>query len=498
MSCDSISTVSQISNSAVSAGLMNGIVVAFSRLVARDASRTLVVAPGQRATVGQVNDLSHAAGEHVLNAHLEPSQLVAFAAPNGPTFLAGFLALLRAGHVVLLVDPLAPPEDRRRVSASLGAAAVFECSDPWPSSSSAFRLTTLGARANVHSLHGVDVVKITSGSTGAPRGVAMSADHLLADEAALREAMGLTDEDRLLGAIPLSHSYGFTTLVLSALVRGSTLVIPAERGPFSPLAAARELGATVFPTVPAYIQALLNLSPPPAWPSSIRLVISAGAFLSSGTATRFRQTYGQPVHSFYGSSECGGICYDREGGAAERGTVGTPVEGARVSVVPLENGAEEGLVVVESPAVGEKYLPTPDKRLHAGRFETADVGTWSGGEIALLRRVDRVINVRGRKVDPSEVETVLAGLNGVAEVVVIGMASPNGKDEIVRAVVACPSNRPDVRDLTAWCRHRLADHKVPRSIVFVDAIPRTPRGKVDRAALLKLNGSNNDLDMAHE
>ena len=109
-----------------------------------------------------------------------------------------------------------------------------------------------------------------------------------------------------------------------------------------------------------------------------------------------------------------------------------------------------------------------------------------------------MINVRGRKVDPSEVETVLAGLNGVAEVVVIGMASPNGKDEIVRAVVACPSNRPDVRDLTAWCRHRLADHKVPRSIVFVDAIPRTPRGKVDRAALLKLNASNNDLDMAHE
>ena len=107
-----------------------------------------------------------------------------------------------------------------------------------------------------------------------------AADHLLADEAALRKAMGLTDEDRLLGAIPLSHSYGFTTLVLSALVRGSTLVIPAERGPFSSLAAARELGATVFPTVPAYIQALLNLSPPPAWPSSIRLVISAGAFLS--------------------------------------------------------------------------------------------------------------------------------------------------------------------------------------------------------------------------
>jgi long-chain acyl-CoA synthetase len=347
-------------------------------------------------------------------------------------------------------------------------------------------------------LPGVAVVKLTSGSTGTPRGVAMRADHLLADEAALRSTMRLHDADRLLSAIPFSHSYGFTTLVLSALVRGTMLVMPAEGGPFSSLIAARDLDATVFPTVPAYIQALLNLSPPPPWPSSIRLVISAGAFLSPSTAAQFRRTYGQPLHAFYGSSECGGICYDRDGEAAERGTVGTPVDGARVSIQPLGHDPDgEGVVIVESPGVGEQYLPEPDGRLRAGRFETCDVGVWRGGEIALLRRVDRVINVRGRKVDPSEVETVLAGLNGVTDVVVFGTASPNGKDEIVRAVVACPSERPDVRALTAWCRHRLAGHKIPRSIVFVDAIPRTPRGKVDRAALLKLYASDNDSGLAH-
>ena len=80
---------------------------------------------------------------------------------------------------------------------------------------------------------------------------------------------------------------------------------------------------------------------------------------------------------------------------------------------------------------------------------------------------------------------VLSGFEGVSEVVVLGVPSPDGRDEIVRAVVACPSGRPSFRELTAWCRHRLADHKVPRSIVFVDAIPRTPRGKIDRSALLR-------------
>ena len=110
----------------------------------------------------------------------------------------------------------------------------------------------------------------------------------------------------------------------------------------------------------------------------------------------------------------------------------------------------------------------------------------AGGELALRRRVDRVINVRGRKVDPSEVEGVLAALGGVDEVVVIGVAAPGRDEEIVRAVVACSTGRLAHEDVLAWCRPRLAEHKVPRSIVIVDAIPRTARGKVDRAALLEL------------
>jgi long-chain acyl-CoA synthetase len=429
---------------------------------------------------------------------MQPGALVGLAAPNGPAFLAGFVALRRTGQAALLLDPLAPHEDRRRVVTALGASAVLECADPWPSSAADFCFTRVAPPAGSRSLPGVAVVKLTSGSTGVPRGVAMRTEHLLADEAALTRTMGLRDDDRLLGAVSLSHSYGFTTLALSALVRGLTLVIPADRGPFSSLAAARDLSATVFPTVPAYIEALLKLSAPPAWPSGIRLVISAGAFLPSATAAQFRYTYGQPVHVFYGSSECGGICYDREGGAGERGTVGTPVEGVRLSLMPVEHrSAGEGVVVVESPGVGETYLPERDARLGSGRFETSDVGVWQGDEIVLRRRVDRMINVRGRKVDPSEVETILAALDGVAEVVVIGMASPDGRDEIVRAVMACPAVRPSYRDVTAWCRNRLADYKVPRSVVFVDAIPRTPRGKIDRSALLTLRTADNDTGQTH-
>ena len=78
----------------------------------------------------------------------------------------------------------------------------------------------------------------------------------------------------------------------------------------------------------------------------------------------------------------------------------------------------------------------------------------------------------------------------------VGVTSPRSGEEIVRAVVACAAGRLDYQRVTAWCRHKLADHKVPRSVIIVDAIPRTSRGKIDRAALLELTTAN-DSGMAH-
>jgi acyl-CoA synthetase (AMP-forming)/AMP-acid ligase II len=86
------------------------------------------------------------------------------------------------------------------------------------------------------------------------------------------------------------------------------------------------------------------------------------------------------------------------------------------------------------------------------------------------------------------VERVLTAMHGVEAAVVIGVPGPDRHDEIVRAVIACPSGQLGYEAVTAWCRTRLADHKVPRSILIVRAIPYTERGKIDRAALLNHHG----------
>jgi acyl-CoA synthetase (AMP-forming)/AMP-acid ligase II len=188
---------------------------------------------------------------------------------------------------------------------------------------------------------------------------------------------------------------------------------------------------------------------------------------------------------FYGASECGGITYDREGEAAERGTVGEAVVGVAIdleSVVGLAP-AEGGRLVVSSPAVATTYWPDPEPGLAGGRFETSDLARREGQEVALLGRLDDLINVRGRKVSPREVEGVIAGLAGVEEVVVRGVAENSSGREGIRAFVACAAGALDAERVVRWCRERLAEYKVPRSVVLVRELPRTARGKLDLAAL---------------
>jgi acyl-CoA synthetase (AMP-forming)/AMP-acid ligase II len=465
----------------------SAIVSAFSRIAAARRHDALLISPARSASRGDIERLSVAIASRITAASLPVGFPIAFSAHNGPAFLAGVLALRRTGHVPLLLDPFAPAVDRERAATAVGAAAMVTCATGWPDSALEFEMALLNQAGDITVPGEIGVIKLTSGSTGTPRGVAMTEAQLLSDEDALARTMGIRADDRLLCTLPLSHSYGFTTFALAALVRGVRLVLPADQGPFAPLIAAQELGATVFPTVPTYLQALLRMSQPPPWPASIRMVISAGAILPAQTATEFRQAFGLPVHVFYGSSECGGICYDRDGGAAERGTVGAPVDGVEISIAESA-GDDAGRVTVRSEAVGATYWPQSDQRLHDGCFETMDIAGWQDGELRLKGRADFVINLHGKKVDPSEVERVIAAMPGVDEAVVLAVAASDGGD-VVRAVVATSSEELTYARVAAWCRDRLAQHKVPRSIILVDEIPRTTRGKIDRVALVNMSST---------
>ncbi len=414
--------------------------------------------------------------------------LVGLVMPPVPDAVEALAALWCAGLVPILIDP-SLPQDAARESARRLGARLFWCPEPGrdatldPARAEPLEPDPVApGAAHTPSAHpDAAAVKLTSGSSGAPQGVEVSAAALLADTEALVSCIGLSAGDRGLVAVPLSHSYGFSVLTLPALTHGLELVFPGDAGV---RAAARSMQATFLPSVPAWFHSVLRgegqLAP------SLRTLVSAGAPLSADLARGFRQRFGVPIHVLYGASECGSITYDREGGAAERGRVGTLLDGVRVE---LEGGSEDepGLVSVHSPALGLGYLPrgSAGDRLAHGRFLSEDLARWREGELELCGRRSEWISVKGHKVDPREVAARIEAHPRVREAAVIAKPRAGQTEETVRAVIACEGELSYL-EIVEWCRASLAPHKLPRSVVFVRELPRNERGKLDRTRLRAL------------
>ncbi|REJ84383.1 MAG: long-chain fatty acid--CoA ligase [Acidobacteria bacterium] len=472
---------------------MHPILDCWDHLLRRDAQRIVVVhGEGElRATVGDVDRLARDAARRL--SSLPAGGVVLLEGDAGPGFLAALLACWRGGLTPALAPASGQETTRAALGQALGCCGVARLIGDWPADEwlVCTRANTSGTTMPAPPGGAPGVLKLTSGSSGAPRAVHTTAEQLAADDRALTATMGLDEGDRILAAIPLNHSYGLASVALPPLVRGAAIVQPSRGNPFAPAQAACRHQVTFLPTTPAYLAALVAARRPPPVPSSLRLVISAGAPLTAATAEAFRATYGLAVHTFYGSSETGGITFDRRGGAAERGTVGEPVEGVEVSLQPLSAGDRrdpgQGTVVVRSPAVASGYFPTVDERLGDGRFVTGDLGRFSddgrGVELALLGRTDRVLNLRGRKLDPRELESIVESLSGVREAAALQIRGEDGAPGALRLVVAGDADLPDAARLRDFLHRRLPPHERPRSVVFVTELPRNERGKIDFAAM---------------
>ena len=322
------------------------------------------------------------------------------------------------------------------------------------------------------------LIKLTSGSTGKPKGVVVSEANLIADCDNICSSMGITAADINLGAIPMSHSYGFSNLVTPLLTLGTAVVISNDYLPQSTIELANRHHCTVAPLIPMVFDHLASAAGGAF--ETVRTFISAGAPLTASTSRRFRERFGIDIHSFYGCSECGGITYDRQGGAVERGSVGVAMNG-----VDLEMDGARLTVRSKCVALGTLLDAHTFTAFDRDRFTTDDlIERRDNGEIVLTGRASDLIVTASKKVNPREVEQVIMQIDGVREVKVFG--SPAGaRGEVVAAAIV---GDPDItRDqVRAFCRERLSSHKVPRIIKFIEAIPLDERGKVKRAALAGL------------
>jgi long-chain acyl-CoA synthetase len=323
-----------------------------------------------------------------------------------------------------------------------------------------------------------DFLKLTSGTTALPRAVRFRESQLLADCDHICRTMGLRSDDLNFGVIPFAHSYGFNNLITPLLYQGTALVCSDDRLPRAIHKNLQISRATVLPATPAIFHALSALQDPGPL-GSIRLCISAGAPLPTETMRQFHDRYGLRIHSFYGSSECGGIAFDRIGCLdAPSGFVGTPLDG--VEILRRENERIE----VRGSNVGDGYFPISEPDILDGnRFIPGDLVRWLDQGAQLYGRASDAINVAGKKVHPSVIEEHLRQLPGVIDVIVFGVPSPSRNEDLVALVLTrSPMTR---QQFEAHCRAGLVDWQVPRDFKIVSSLPVNARGKLKRSELVE-------------
>jgi long-chain acyl-CoA synthetase len=411
---------------------------------------------------------------------IAPGQVFAIQIGNHPDWPSLFLACLRKQLVVLPLEQTISDEQKqsafkvcRVVAAALSSGENVQILPPETAAA------TKDGSANDWGNDRPSLLKLTSGTTAAPRAVRFRSEQLLADCENICETMGIGQRDLNFGVIPISHSYGFSNLLTPLIVRGVSLVLSNDRMPRAIIDGLAATHATVFPGMPVFYQSFCEMEEAPSLPD-LGLCISAGAPLAPETAQAFCRKFGREIHSFYGASECGGICYVRKGQLVP-GFVGEAMSGVEIEQVERDNSAS--LIRVRSRAVADGYFPEPDEdKLGNGIFVPDDLLERTAGGYRIVGRSSDLINVAGKKVHPAEVEAEILRCRGVRTAIVFGRESERRNEEIAACVIAKGLSE---KELLAHCRARLSSWQVPRRIYFVDAIPVNERGKTSRRELAR-------------
>lgn len=349
------------------------------------------------------------------------------------------------------------------------------------------------------------VLIYTSGTTGRPKGALITHRSQLASAAAQCNHLGLSPGDLMTLALPLNHVGGLTCGFLAMLLGGGTsLLIPA----FSPRQVISEMLSfppTIVAGVPTMHTLLLREEDIGRVDRQrVRLVVTGGANADPNLLEQLRQTFPQAqVMNLYGLSETSGAAlmspWDSDFEATVR-TVGRPLAGVELRIVTPDGrdaaAGEPGELWIRGELTVAGYLDMPAESAAAfadGWLRTGDIGCRDDeGLVTLMGRSKEMFVQGGFNVYPVEVENVLSRHADVLMVAGIGVPDPVLGEVGRYYVVPRPGAQPSAESLIDYCRRLLADYKVPRQIVFRDALPMTPAGKIMKARLREESQSSAD------
>nr|BFD95679.1 long-chain fatty acid--CoA ligase [Kitasatospora sp. Xyl93] len=500
-------------------GLPHTIPDLLAATAARCPERPVLRLDGQVLSFADLEARSARTAHWLAGLGVEPGDRVAVLLPNVPEFAVLYYGILRAGAVVVPMNPLLKTREIEHCLADAGAAVLLA----WHAGA---EHAVEGARRTGTRLVAVEpaalaatladqpagpprtgrrgaadtaVILYTSGTTGAPKGAELTHRNIVCNVRAGVRVLGLVEGDVIFGGLPLFHSFGQVIGLNCAVSVGACVTLVPRFDPLAALSVIERDRVSVFLGVPTMYTLMLTHPQRAGYDvSSLRVCLGGGAPMPPEVLRGFEADFGCVVLEGYGLSESSPLaCANRSDRERVAGTIGIPIEGVRMRIVD-ESGAEVpdgtvGEVVIQGHNVMKGYWRRPDttaRTVRDGWLYTGDLGTRDErGDFRIVDRRKDLIIRGGFNVYPREVEDVLYEHPAVAEATVIGVPHPVHGQEVAAAVVLREGASATPEEIRGFVRERVAPYKYPRLVWTVDALPKGPTGKILKREVVVPEGS---------
>jgi acyl-CoA synthetase (AMP-forming)/AMP-acid ligase II len=476
--------------------------------------RTAIAIPEQEITItyDSLRQQVQAMADALASAGIRRGDRVAIVLPNGLPAIVSFLAASVAGTAAPL-NPAYPYEEFLFFLRDTDARLLLcppTSAEPARKAASELKIPVLsvemtdkgvvhipnapsGTKAAAPTADDIALILHTSGSTGQPKRVPLRHFNLAVSAANIANSYALSADDVALCIMPLFHIHGLIGSVMSTLLSGGTLVVPAKFNALSFWRTVHDYRATWYSGVPTMHQLLLaRARSKPAEAGTLRFIRSCSAPMAADLIGKIENLFDVPFVEAYGMTEAAHQMTSNPLPPRHRqaGSVGLN-SGIRVSIMDKDGnelGANQrGEVVIQGASIFRGYENNPEANARSfikGWFRTGDEGYLDANcYLHLTGRLKDIIIRGGENIAPHEVDEVLLKHPAVAAAVTFPCSHPTLGEEVAAAVVLEESNNTTEAALLKHCLEWLAEYKCPKKIYLVQSIPRTATGKVQRRAV---------------
>ncbi|MDP9398397.1 MAG: long-chain fatty acid--CoA ligase [Actinomycetota bacterium] len=461
-----------------------------------------------------LDEASARLADYLRRAGVEPGDRVGIMLPNVPPFAIIYYGTLRAGGVVVPMNPLLKAREVAYYLGDSEATILFAWHQFADDAEQGAKMADVNVvivepdsfadlfvgtipdpRVDERAPDDTAVLLYTSGTTGKPKGAELTQDNLARNaDVTVRTLLHLGPEDVVLGALPLFHSFGQTCGLNSAIAVAACLTLLPRFDPGKALGIIARDRVTVFEGVPTMYAAMLNFPQRDAYDvSSLRVCISGGAALPVEVMRAFEQAFDATILEGYGLSETSPVASFNHPDCERRaGSIGTPIEGVEMRLVALDGSdvprGEVGEIAIRGHNVMKGYWAQPEGTAAAipdGWFRSGDLARQDeeGYYYIVDRKKDMIIR-GGYNVYPREIEEILYEHPDVTEAAVVGIEHPALGEEVGAAVALRPGSMTTVDELREHVKNQVANYKYPRHVWLVEALPKGPTGKIQKREIV--------------